>query len=116
MSINVDQQAIQTRKDILKDFRQNNITKVVAEYGGYHDSGNVEAMNYVNGSGETLVLPSADQRVADFIWNFVQTVHEGCEVDAGAEGIFTWEIDSDKISIQHEQRHVSTESYKHSDL
>ena len=116
MSITIEEKTDETRDNIREDLRKASVTKIVAEYNGYDDSGNVEEIKFSKENATTVILPSAEPRLTDFIWNFVQSVHSGCEIDAGSEGIFEWELDTDKISIRHEQRHISTESYVSHDL
>ena len=105
-----------TRKKLLKELREGNVLKIVAEYNGWNDEGNIEEMKYLKERGFTVILPNPQSKYKDFVWQFIQEIHEGFENGAGAEGIFEWDLEDDIINIKHDQRYLTTQESEHKSL
>lgn len=90
------------------------VTRVDAQYDAYGDSGNVEDITF---TPVTVMIETAqEEALRDFIWSMAYALHPGFENNDGGDGEVVWEIDEDKIQIEHRERFTDYNLYTHEDL
>lgn len=102
------------RAELLKSLRSAGITELSAHYDGYGDSGNIEELDYT----PTEIAPSQQtaRRVEDLLWGTITQFHAGFENNAGGFGEIHWSIEEDRMSLEHNERIESTETYSYGDI
>lgn len=109
------------------------ITQVIVTFDGYGDSGQVEDISALSG-GETVDLPTGEINIARAVWgreditestmsvedaveqlayDFLSETHPGWENNDGAYGEFTFDVETETITLDHNERYTATESYEH---
>ena len=83
------------------------ITQLEAEYDGYGDSGCI---------GDISVTPERsfgelEPALVDLIWDVVCARHGGFENNEGGEGTLHWDLDADRMTLNHADRYVALEHY-----
>ena len=68
-----------------------------AEYDGYGDSGNVEAITADPAIPEVDAIPG----LADFLWSIAYAEHPGFENNEGGGGTVSWDLVADRIDLDH---------------
>lgn len=119
------------RAAMLDVLRAAGIEEVRARYDAYGDSGNVE---------DVVLLPALEQpeastsatdgelpfddsdprlelaqstRLGDLLWSIVYALHPGFENNEGGYGEVIWDVATDAISIEHNERYIEVNSYSH---
>lgn len=94
-----------SRAEILSELRKSGIEQIDADYSGYNDSGDIDAISASGGDLNSKVK----QAVSDIFWHYLIFVHSGFEINEGSQGQITWLIADDSIAIHHEQNYLSVE-------
>jgi hypothetical protein len=103
-----------TRAVLLADLRALGITEVLGRYDGYGDNGNSE---YAGHRPATAEIDNAlTQKLEDFIWAMAYAQSPGFENNDGGEGELTWNVESDKIAIEHANFYTERDEYSWEDL
>lgn len=90
------------------------VTRVDAQYDAYGDSGNVEDITF---TPVTVMIETAQKEaLRDFIWSMAYALHPGFENNDGGDGEVVWQIDEDKIQIEHRERFTDYNLYTYEDL
>ena len=117
------------RKKILDLCRRTGVTTVTASYSGYGDSGSIDdpqfqpdgALN-LNAPFDTQPHPWDDSKrlernvgdvITDIFYQLLEDSHPGWEINDGSQGEFTWNIETDKITLEHGENYTSTEHFEH---
>lgn len=80
--------------------------KIVSiEYSGYCDSGGVQSSSFSEGD-----LPEGETSYEEFLGDLVYQTHPGYENNDGAQGDVTWDLEEDKIVIEHGQNVTTVNS------
>lgn len=90
------------------------VTRVDAQYDAYGDSGNVEDITFT--PVIVMIETAQEDALRDFIWSMAYALHPGFENNDGGDGEVVWEIDEDKIQIEHRERFTDYNLYTHEDL
>lgn len=86
------------RTEILESLRALNITKVTAHYSGSGDDGFIDEIDFEPGEPGQPMRRDLD----DFFWEeVIQDHHQGFHNGDGGFGTITWNIATDKITLQH---------------
>jgi len=85
------------RARLLAELRALGATALEAEYDGYGDSGNVEAITTVPDLPKVDAVPG----LADFLWSVAYAEHPGFENNEGGGGTVTWDLVADRIDLDH---------------
>ena len=101
------------RAVLLEALRGKGITVLEARYDGYADSGNVGALAV---NPEDAEIGDIAARVTDFIWGTAYGLHPGFEINDGGEGSFSWDIETDRIDIEHADFYTERNEYLHEDI
>ncbi len=117
------------RKELLQLLRRNGVTEVHCDYSGSDDSGSID-MPTLNPPGQvnlsapfmlkahpwykdqTLSLSVGDA-IREIFYDFLEKKHPGWEINEGSQGEFTWDIVTDKISLEHGSNYTHVESYSY---
>jgi hypothetical protein len=91
------QERVEERARLLAELRALGATTLEAEYDGYGDSGNVEAITTVPDLPEVDAVPD----LADFLWSVAYAEHPGFENNEGGGGTVTWDLVADRIDLDH---------------
>ena len=103
-----------TRDALLADLRALGVTEILGRYDGYGDSGNSE---YVGCSPSTVEIDNAlIQKIQDFIWVMAYDQSPGFENNEGGEGELIWNIETDKIAIEHASFYTERDEHCWEDL
>ena len=106
-----EQRNLRERAALLALLRGQGVAEVAAQYDGYGDSGNVEDIQM------TPAAPALDagveERLRDFLWSMAYALHPGFENNDGADGEITWDLASDKMTIDHRERFTDYNHYLH---
>ena len=98
---------------LLEALRGKGITVLEARYDGYADSGNVGALAV---NPEDAEIGDIASRLADFIWGTAYGLHPGFEINDGGEGSFSWDIETDRIDLDHADFYTERNEYLHEDI
>jgi len=99
----------QTRNELLEKLRAAGFAEVEAQYDGYGDSGDV---NQITGGMED----SLKEAVSSFVWDFAYSRHPGFENGEGGQGTLSWNIVTDKITLDHGDNYIEVEETHEEDL
>ena len=100
---------------VLRAFLQSKgVTRVDAQYDAYGDSGNVEDITFTPVT--VMIETTQEEALRDFIWSMAYALHPGFENNDGGDGEVVWEIDEDKIQIEHRERFTDYNLYTYEDL
>jgi hypothetical protein len=91
------QERVEERARLLAELRALGATTLEAEYDGYGDSGNVEAITTVPDLPEVDAVPG----LADFLWSVAYAEHSGFENNEGGGGTVAWDLVADRIDLDH---------------
>lgn len=72
---------------------------VILQYEGYGDSGGFED-----------VASNVPDEVEDFLWDLLSQNEGGWENNDGGRGDITWDVNADKITIDHVQYYTESQS------
>lgn len=87
------------------------VAEIVAEYDAYGDSGNIESVSI---SPEGFEMEeSLNFRLRDFLWSVVYDLHPGFENNDGGDGEIRWNVEENKIDVDHRERFTDYNSYSH---
>jgi hypothetical protein len=117
------------REKILDLCRRSGVTRITAEYAGYSDSGSIDEPEFepsgaLNPNAYIDSVPSPWQAgkmierkvvniIADIFYQLLEQAHPGWEINDGSQGMFTWDIATNKIALEHGENYTSTENYSH---
>ena len=109
------------------------VTKVVVQFDGVGDSGQIEALTAYKGE-ETVELPSTSlalnrcvsytsgvgtveatllESVETLVYGYLEQEHDGWENNDGGYGTFEFDVAGQAIHLEFEQRFTDTYSYGH---
>ena len=108
------------------------ITTVVVTFDGYGDSGQVESIDARDAEGD-VALPEATieigspgegdatrqiampvrEAIEELAYDLLRDTHAGWENNDGAYGEFTFDAAARTISLDHNERYTTIESYSH---
>jgi hypothetical protein len=110
------------------------ITKVIVEFDGCGDSGQIEAITAFAGD-DTVALPAITIEIAEASWgspeitrsrlstreaiehvayNYLEEQHGGWEIDGGAFGEFTFDVTSRNIVLTFNARYTDVQTSEYS--
>ena len=91
------QERAEERTRFLVELRALGVTSLEADYDGYGDSGNVEAIR------TEPEVPKVDgmEGLANFLWSVAYGEHPGFENNEGGGGTVTWDVAADRIDLDH---------------
>ncbi len=99
----------ETRDELLGKLRAAGFTQIEATYDGYGDSGDVNEIT--DGMERDL-----ERDVSSFVWDFAYSRHPGFENNQGGQGVLTWDIAADKITLDHGDNYVEIDYTFEEDL
>ena len=85
------------RTRLRAELRQAGAWSLHAEYDGYGDSGNVEAIRTEPSVPDVGAMPG----LSDFLWSVAYGEHPGFENDEGGGGTVTWDLVADQVDLDH---------------
>ena len=101
------------RAGLLKALREKGVEEIEACYDGYADSGNVQRIEV---TPDSVKLGDLEARLADFVWGIAYNLHPGFEINDGGEGTLTWDVESDRINVDHADFYTARNEYSHEDV
>ena len=113
------------RQHLLEELRKLKADELAGYYNAYGDSGNVEEISVVrvgkDADGNKLkepviLLRDLETVLENFIWAFAYQQSPGFENNEGGFGTLTWDLNADKIQLEHSNRFMETEDYVWEDL
>ena len=113
------------RQHLLEELRKLKADELTSYYNAYGDSGNVEEISVVrvgkDADGNKLkepviLLRDLETVLENFIWAFAYQQSPGFENNEGGFGTLTWDLNADKIQLEHSNRFMETEDYVWEDL
>jgi hypothetical protein len=80
------------------------VTEVYMTYSGSGDSGDIDTLNF---KGAT---PPDDlhAKVETFLWDFLESVEAGWEINDGGEGEISWEVGT-TLTVEHKTFYMQTD-------
>jgi hypothetical protein len=123
------------RSAILDALASTGVVKVVVNFDGYGDSGQIESVTATGPDGE-IVLPEIGisyaspgdltsddpvnrkqvplaEAIETLCYDLLRQTHSGWENNDGAFGDFTFDVAARTISLDHNDRYTAIESYAH---
>ena len=91
------QERAEERARLLAALRALGVASLEADYDGYGDSGNVEAIRTV----PEVAKADEMEGLADFLWSVAYAEHPGFENNKGGGGTVTWDVAADRIDLDH---------------
>lgn len=95
------------RQDLLHQLRELGVEAVLAQYDGCGDSGQIESLDF----GPAKVPGHLATSVKDLFYEVLEELYAGWEINEGAFGQFEWDLQTDKIKLEHSMRVESTEEH-----
>lgn len=92
------------RAKIIATMREKGVKTLTCEYSGYNDSGEIQSITFAPEDDKD----APKDQIEDYLFAVLADNHPGYELDAGCEGTITWDIDTDKIKIDHNQHYFET--------
>ena len=65
---------------------------------------------------DSVKLGDLEARLADFVWEIAYNLHPGFEINDGGEGTLTWDVESDRINVDHADFYTARNEYSHEDV
>ena len=106
------QERSEERARLLADLRALGVTSLEADYDGYGDSGNVEAIR----TEPEVAKVDEIEGLADFLWSVAYAEHPGFENNEGGGGTVTWDVAVDRIDLDHYDNVVERISSQSEDI
>lgn len=100
------------RARLLAELRALGVASLEADYDGYGDSGNVEAIRTEPEAAKVDEM----EGLADFLWSVAYAEHPGFENNEGGGGTVTWDVAADRIDLDHYDNVVERVSSQSEDL
>lgn len=117
------------RQKILDLCRRYSVTAITADYSGYGDSGSIDDpqitpssafdLNWLFDSvphpwhANKLLERNIGNVITNIFYQLLEQAHPGWEINDGSQGEFTWDIATDKITLEHGANYTSTEHFEH---
>ena len=98
-----------SRSELLEELRALGIERVEARYSGYGDEGYIDEIDFFPSEPGKPMRRNID----DFFWEEIidQSQHSGFYNNDGGYGTITWDIVTNKITMQHNDYYTETQSY-----
>lgn len=105
----LDRAKIRLRTEILPGLRTHRVANIEAAYSGYGDSGAIDGIQYRDKAGvrvdrTTLPAPMVEQ-LENVLYEFLPA---GFEINDGGQGTLTLDVQTGKITIQHQENYTET--------
>ena len=107
-------QNAKTREGLVALLTAQGVTQIEATYDAYGDSGNVEDISITPDS--VTLDNTTDSNLRDLLWSMAYALHPGFENNDGGDGEISWDLTSDKMSIDHRERFTDYNHYSHEDI
>ena len=105
----LDRAKARLRGEVLPVFIQHRVATIEAAYSGYGDSGCIDGVQYRDAAGERVDrvhLPTElIERLENLLYEFLPA---GFETDAGSQGTLTLDVQTGKVTIQHQENVTET--------
>ncbi len=101
------------RTALLAALRGLGVEEVEIAYDGYGDAGNIGEVTAVPAG---IGLGGLEERLGDFAWSTAYDLHPGFENNDGGEGVVTWDIGQDRITVDHANFYSERSEYLHEDV
>lgn len=100
--------ALKTR--ILPALAQAGVDRVLAEYSGYGDSGAIDSITCIDGSGTTVPMPEpvCEEGLRDSLYDFLPA---GFEINEGGQGTLVLLVSESKVVLSHEENVTEVRSH-----
>ena len=106
------QERCEERARLLAELRALGVASLEADYDGYGDSGNVEAIR----TEPEVAKIDEMEGLADFLWSVAYAEHPGFENNEGGGGTVTWDVAADRIDLDHYDNVVERVSSQSEDI
>ncbi|WP_371158359.1 DUF6878 family protein [Jannaschia sp. 2305UL9-9] len=106
------QELTEERTRLLAALRALGVASLEADYDGYGDSGNVEAIR----AEPEVAKVDEMEGLADFLWSVAYAEHPGFENNEGGGGTVTWDVAVDRIDLDHYDNVVERISSQSEDI
>ena len=100
------------RARLLAALRALGVASLEADYDGYGDSGNVEAIR----TEPEVAKVDEMKGLADFFWSVAYAEHPGFENNEGGGGTVTWDVAADRIDLDHYDNVIERVSSQSEDI
>ncbi len=107
------------KEEILLCLRLVGAARVVIEYDGCGDSGQIESITVLDTQQREISAPENDktmQALRDFAYDLLEARHPGWENNDGAYGEFIWDVAEDQLSHTHNDRFTDYNTTEHEGL
>jgi len=106
------------RNEIIPKLVQHRVANIEAAYSGYGDSGAIDGVQYRDATGQrvdrTSLPPDVIEELESCIYEFLPS---GFEINDGSQGSLTLDVQTGKITIQHQENYTeSRDSTREVDL
>jgi len=94
-----------SRSELLQKLRRLRANTVTADYDGFGDNGQIDSPEF----GGVKAPADLGPEVQDLFYEVLEEHYGGWEINEGSYGHFEWNVDTDRITLQHTNR---TEHYE----
>jgi len=104
-----EREALATEASVRAELRQLGVARVLVDYDGVGDSGQIEQFRYLDDSddGQDIAVDeSTNERVEALLYALLELRHGGWENDDGAYGSFCWNLVDGTLAHEHNQRYT----------
>jgi len=92
------------------------VARVLVQYDGCGDSGQIEDIQCRGAGGELLELLAGGGVLKDLFYDLLEARHPGWEDGEGACGEFVWELASGSLHHEHHERFTDYDTTEHEGL
>jgi hypothetical protein len=97
------------RTQIIPRLVQHRVASIEAAYSGYGDSGAIDGIQYRDAAGQrvdrTTLPPEVVEQLENCVYEFLPS---GFEINDGGQGTLTLDVQTGKITIQHQENYTDT--------
>jgi hypothetical protein len=105
----IDAAKAKLRAEILPALSQHHVANIEAAYSGYGDSGAIDGIQFRDSAGERVDRTSLPQEITDALENCIyEFLPAGFEINDGGQGTLTIDIQTAKVTIQHQENYTET--------
>ena len=96
------------------------VARVLIEYDGCGDSGQIESITFLGGDGRRVDLSTevelSSGALMELFYDLLETRHPGWENNDGATGEFVWDLIADTLIHTHHDRFTDYDTTEHEGL
>ena len=105
----LDRAKSKLRTEILPALAQHRVANIEAAYSGYGDSGAIDGTQFRDPAGQRVDRATISSPVLEQLENAIyEFLPAGFEINDGSQGTLTLDVQTAKVTIQHQENYTET--------